>query len=236
MVDYHARTYNSPNPLVRFAHRARLKVALDVMPPAKGWILDFGCGDGYFCSLLSRRVDGEAMVVGFEPFMAARAGDTTEILRSWEDVERRCDDLGPAQIVTCFETLEHFSPAKQESTLQCIRRILADDGYLLISVPVEGGFPSVVKNLSRRLKFGGATTYSWRNIAKSWLWMAIPEAREGGDYLSHMGFYFVDLEKVLQRSFIINRRVTSPFRSLGPALNSQVFYIATPRPVSRPHS
>ena len=183
--------------------------------------MDFGCGDGYFCSLLSSRLGGRANVVGFEPFMAARAGGTTEILRSWEDIERRRQEAGPAQIVTCFETLEHFSSGEQENTLQRIRSILADDGHLLISVPVEGGLPSVVKNLLRRQKYGGATTYSWKNIGKASLWMAILEAREGSDYLSHMGFYFADLEKILQRTFTVSRRVASPFRSLGPWLNSK---------------
>jgi SAM-dependent methyltransferase len=203
------------------------------VPPMRGWILDFGCGDGHFCSLLSSRLSNQVNVVGFEPFMAPHAGGTTEILRSWEEVERRRKEAGPAQIVTCFETLEHFSPAQQESTLKSIRHILADDGHLLISVPVEGGFPSLVKNLLRRVKYGGATTYRWRNIGRALLWKAIPEARQGSDYLSHMGFYYPDLETILQRHFIIRQRVTSPFQSLGPGLNSQVLYVVRPRPSSQ---
>lgn len=145
------------------------------------------------------------------------------VVKSWEDVEALCDQLGKPSVVTVFEVFEHFPLRLQETTLERIAGILTEDGQLVISVPVEGGLPALVKNGLRRARYGGHGVYSTRNIIRSALWRPVPEAREGSDYLTHMGFYYTDFLNVISRCFRIISTVASPFPGLPASLNSQVF-------------
>ena len=100
----------------------------------------------------------------------------------------------------------------------------------MISVPVEGGIPALVKNIFRRARYGGRGVYSSKNIVRSALWKPVPEAREGADYLTHMGFYYHDLLDLIDNRFIRLKLVPSPFNNLPATLNSQIFLVAKMRP------
>ena len=224
-LSYGSRTYNSLNPLVRLAHRARLERALRLVPPVSGLLLDYGCGDGTFGTKLSERLGTDSIVIGYEPYMELSKDCKIEVCRTWKEVEIKCTELGPPMVITCFEVLEHFSADTQAETLKRMYKILPSNGWLIVSVPVEVGVVSLLKNLFRRAQYGGHSLYSWRNILKSILHIQIPEARRGGEYLSHMGFYYTDLERIIASIFEIDDRVCSPFSQLGPRLNSQEFYL-----------
>jgi hypothetical protein len=46
---YRRSTYDSLNPLIRFAHRSRLQKALGLVNAKSGYnVLDYGCGDAHF--------------------------------------------------------------------------------------------------------------------------------------------------------------------------------------------
>jgi SAM-dependent methyltransferase len=230
-MGYADRTVNSPNPLVRFAHRRRVETALRLARldgPQR--VIDYGCGDGLFLNSLTDRIDPSSDFVGFEPFMEAAQGNKIQIFKEWDRIENRCSEEGNATLVTCFEVLEHFTESGQRQALRNMRRVITDNGLLIVSVPIEGGAPSVIKNVVRRIYFGrsGSSIYSSRNIMRSFLWMPIPECRSGSEYLSHMGFYLTDLEKVISVNYKIERRILSPFPALGYHFNSQVFYLARP--------
>ena len=66
------------------------------------------------------------------------------------------------------------------------------------------------------------------NILKSVVGLPMPELRTGDGSLLHMGFYFKDLETVLQERFEIEKKFYSPLGMFGFNANSQVFYRLRP--------
>lgn len=230
-MSYHGNTYDSPNPLIRFAHRRRLEKALEMIGNSANLrLLDYGCGDGLFLAKLAQRHHCADRIFGFEPYMNVLPKSNINIFREWESAEQQFQGDQAATIVTCFEVFEHLPLDKQAQALVQIRRVLRQDGRLIISVPIECGLPSLPKNIFRYMRFSRTQydIYNLKNIVKSVLSIPIPECRSGSDYLSHMGFYFKDLEKIIEQYFLIIKKTYSPFFVLGASWNSQVFYKLAP--------
>ncbi len=235
-MSYEDNTINSKNPLARFAHRTRGKVAFSYMnlnPESK--VLDFGCGDGDFLSNLTAHF-GSSKLIGFEPYTETKkAASALNIVRHWDEIIAYCDMNGLFDTVTCFEVLEHFSKERQIEAIDKIRKVLKADGEFIISVPIEKGLPVIPKNLRRiALSYkGNEEIYTLKNIAYSLFGLksqSLDRLRIGDNYLSHMGFYFSDLEDLLKEMFIISKVSYSPFPKLPYFLNSQVFYQLKPLP------
>jgi hypothetical protein len=134
----------------------------------------------------------------------------------------------PFNIVTCFETLEHFTEPMQLELLGQIASLLGENGTVILSVPIEKGFPSLIKNIIRRFSCEKSHRhfYSLRNMWRAFHGQRFPEFRSGNEFLwSHVGFYYDDLEKLFQKiGFVIEDKKYSPFSFLGTGFNSQVFY------------
>lgn len=225
---YGRNTYNSKNALVRIAHQKRIERAKRIVSSQSfSRLLDFGCGDGLFLNVMKEQRP-DATYLGFEPYMANRFGYAVTIAQRWDEVTDTVQSAGPFDVVTAFEVFEHFTPDHQARALSDIRGVMSDRARLIVSVPIESGPPSVVKNVIRRRKYGGKGVYSMKNIAKSLLHRPIDECRTG-DYLPHMGFYLRDLEEVAGRQFKIASATYSPFEWLGRNFNSQAFYVMVPK-------
>lgn len=223
--NYSDSTYNSKNILKRFAHRKRFKNSIQLIDiKANMSLLDFGCGNGLFLNQLSQSTPIKINLVGFEPFMESLMLNSIKIERKWESIEKIVTKNGLFDYITCFEVLEHFSPVKQIQILDRMKNVLSENGYLIISVPVEKGFASLVKNIIRKIDFPKSPEYTFENISASLFGKSLAEIRTGEDYLTHMGFYFHDLEKIILTDFTIENKFFSPIKFLGYNFNSQVFY------------
>lgn len=228
---YEDNTINSKNLLARFAHRSRYKLSLSMLKDKDNLnLLDFGCGDGTF---LSNAFNNNASnkYIGYEPYMESivKNQKNISIYSEWEEVENFIDQNGKFDIVTCFEVLEHFSEERQDKALNNISKIMSDNGSFIISVPIEKGLPVIPKNIRRiALSYkGNEEIYTFRNIISSLLGikpLSFSKIRTGNDYLSHMGFYFSDLEVIINKYFEIKTIRYSPFSFLPYHFNSQVFY------------
>ena len=212
-------TYNSKNRLARFSHRKRLSIALKFMlNKGSNKVLDYGAGDGKFLKdLLLNNTSFE--LNAFEPIMEI---EKTEGITVFADIKKIINNN--YDIITCFEVLEHFNKEAQLEILANLDKMLDDDGFVIISVPIEIGFPSLVKNVRRMLN--GNTNFSYlKNTLKSFVGLDIPEIRTQEGYIySHIGFNHKKLEKLFLEKFKITQKTTSPFVGLPTAINSQVFY------------
>ena len=224
MENYGDYTYNAQNPLQRFSHRRRFHNAIAAIPVNDNIrLLDFGCGDGLFLNKLKEVLNNKTVfLMGYEPFMPPVHNNAVTITASWEEVVKEA----PFNYITCFEVLEHFDENLQRETLKKISQLLDDDGVLIVSVPIEKGFPALVKNIARRFTCPKRERhlYSIKNIMAACFKKKLPQYRTGSNYLSHLGFYHTDLEKLFLDDFVMVKKRFSPFTSLGSQLNSQVFY------------
>lgn len=115
--------------------RERGKWVYDHLPLA-GRLLDVGCHDGADTMLWADRVsdlfgvDIDTAIAGAPPGMKrsiASAGDLPFRSASFD-------------VVTIVEVLEHLPPAIERNSLEEIRRVLRDDGVLLLTTPHQGWF------------------------------------------------------------------------------------------------
>lgn len=228
MGQYSKGTYNSKNLLRRFAHQSRFNKSIKLIKDGNQkpfiQLLDIGCGDGYFLHEINQAMNGR--FIGYEPYMEESIKDNGYILfKELDLVRKEIGEKSKFDYVTCFEVFEHLNVQLQSETLQLAYDLLDNSGCFIVSVPIEKGFPSFVKNLFRKLNAPkGDTYYTWKRIWRSILGLPISECRKG-EYLYHMGFYFGDLEALFNRQFVVCKKFYSPFPILGYNLNSQVFYV-----------
>jgi len=223
MEIYANYTYNARNPLKRFSHRKRFRQSIAAIPTGRDIrLLDFGCGDGLFLNRLKNITCGQSFLIGYEPFMKPISENTVNITVSWKEVVKSA----PYDYITCFEVLEHFDVNKQTETLKKFSQLLTADGFLIVSVPIENGFPSLAKNLVRKFSCPKSDRhlYSFKNIVAACFKKKLSKYRTGSDYLSHLGFYHTDLEKVFSNDFVVVEKSFSPFSWLGGQFNAQVIF------------
>ncbi len=117
----------------------RLKMGLE---RCRGLVLDIGCGRN---ELVRRYRAGEKPAVGIDLF-------------SWPGIDLRGDTVRLPFADKAFETvsllacLNHISPAKRDPALQEIRRVLKDEGRILISM-LSPWIGYVTHKVRRRVDF-----------------------------------------------------------------------------------
>jgi len=245
---YAAKQIFSRSWLISWSHRRRFSTALEIARKFRAQrILDYGCGDGTFLALLMR---------GPHPPSAAVGAEITDDLV--EDCRRRLSDVphlsfevvsqldtsqhrGTYDLVTCMEVLEHV--VETDAVLDRLTGLLAPEGRLLISVPVETGVPLLVKQTVRRIAgwrgighYPGSTPYSWRELMAGLFAGARPHvqrvthrAENGGTFHDHKGFNWMVLRQNVGSRLRIEWTGASPVRWLPPQLASQVWFVCQKR-------
>ncbi|MGA8067330.1 MAG: class I SAM-dependent methyltransferase [Terriglobales bacterium] len=132
---HYAEYYGSRHGVTaRMCDRRRIAMVTRMAGPGGGRrLLDIGCGEGTF--LQAARESGWE-VSGTELNSAPARQKGFEVLNSVEE----CAERGPFDCVTLWHSLEHMpDPA---AAIASIRRLLADDGLILIAVPDFEGLQS----------------------------------------------------------------------------------------------
>src|SRR4029077_2553768 len=131
----------------------------------------------------------------------------------------RIDDLDDRQHaaayqgVVCMEVLEHV--VALDVVLERLWRLLAAEGTILISVPVETGLPLIVKQAVRRVAgwrgigdYPGTSPYTMGELARSvfasdTLHITRPRHRQedGAEFFDHKGFNWKWLRKKIGERF-----------------------------------
>ena len=220
--------------LKRFSHNTRFSIALDLLNPnSEDNILDYGTGDGFILAMI-RSANKDCKIVGYEPvpYMFEELKKQNKISlnsgsykKSVELVNSLNGYTGIFNKICCLEVLEHLTENNQKKEIKRMADMLTDDGELIISVPIEVGFSSLLKNIARILLRQTHGNASFKNIVYSMFGIHFHRGNES--YISsHIGFYYHDLEKLILSSGLkICHKKFSPIPMLKGLINSQVFYV-----------
>lgn len=137
-ADHMDQLYNSPHPLVRFAHRQRLASIVRAARRGSGLkVLDAGCGEGHLLELLHRSDPSrEYYGVDATPVAIERAQQRCPFARlTVGDISRLSFADGHFDVITITEVLEHV--IEYEDVARELVRVLAPSGQLIITFPNE---------------------------------------------------------------------------------------------------
>lgn len=226
---YDTEIHHSRSRVKRFSHGRRFEFALETMLAGHpGRLLDYGTGDGHMLTML-HRARPDADLWGFEPVKGMRDELADRFLAEGIENVHVVDDAtslqGPYDRICCLEVLEHLPQSILESALRRMCELLAPEGTLLISVPLEIGPTALAKNIHRVWKREPHADTSILNVLRCTMGFPIQRTGDETYILGHLGFSYLTLEKTFPGVGLkIQKRFFSPFPALGPALNSQVFY------------
>jgi SAM-dependent methyltransferase len=237
----------SRDSLVAWSHGRRFHTALQLARDFQGRrVLDFGSGDGTFLAMLMMSSEAPAEGVGADLSAHAvedcRVRYRAESRLSFAHVNQldSAAHLHRYDAVFCMEVLEHV--VDWAPVLARLSRLLARDGRLILSVPVEIGLPVVLKQTARRIAgwrgighYPGTTSYSWAELLSAVF--AGPRQHvvrpvfdnPDGQTHDHKGFNWKVLLERLKETFQVDRVLSSPVPMLGPHLGTQVWFVARPR-------
>lgn len=216
----------APNILMRWSHGSRFRVALDMLAPRPGeWIADIGAGAGTFLAMVAARIGPETLM-GLEVWpdhfneAVARLGPSIRLVSRFDDLPKAAFDK-----VTCLETLEHVVDVP--ALLHDIAGLLRPGGRLIVSVPIEVGPVSLVKNVVRAAQGGAHENATLAAVANAFFYRASAISRKGDGRSigSHVGFDHRKLGDAFRSAgFTIDRRGYGPTPFRTHLVNSQVYY------------
>jgi|SRR5437899_2408278 len=231
--------------LISWSHRRRLQVGLELARKFPGRrVLDYGSGDGAFLALLMSKPYAPSEAIGGELHRnvveecEARLGNSTLHFVLIDDLH----NSGSFDRIFCMEVLEHV--VELQRILDYLERLLAPEGKLFISVPVETGLPLILKQTVRRIAgwrglgdYPGQSSYTIGEylaaiFAGSRQRIARPIATEenGVTFPDHKGFNWMVFRGILAQRFEIEEVVSSPMTWLSAHLASQVWFVLRKKP------
>ena len=193
-------------------------------------VLDYGCGDGFFLSLLREKGVPHDRLTGFEPFgsMAAQF-HTGPGCPSLIDNADGLETLAGRHFshIFCMEVLEHLDDADIDIALDRIAALASPDTRIIVTVPSELGLAGAIKCLFRKAR--GTEEVTWPTI-RSVLFnrpraRLVSDTAEGPYIYSHIGFDHGRLETLLSERFRIVRRIGVPFSRLPIAINNEIAFL-----------
>jgi 2-polyprenyl-3-methyl-5-hydroxy-6-metoxy-1,4-benzoquinol methylase len=212
MNPIHEETYNEG--VAGVVHRTRLKAFLSIIRsldlPPSGCLGDFGCSNGFILETLAREgLPGKGWTyrgLDHDPRLLAFAREKNIPRAQFSVVDlNRESALGPFDLVTCLETLEHVG--NLQSAVRTLFASCKPGGRILISVPKEIGLPGLAKFLGRRIIRGrnayGDFFVNGKSEAAYLKALLLHERIDGfrdasrPDWAVHLGFDLRVLERLL---------------------------------------
>ena len=231
-MTYSQLTIDSNSAIKRFSHRKRFSIAQRLLRvSAVHRVLDYGAGDGYFLRVLASTTPAATMIAydpSEEMLSQIRGATSHQAIAAVSDVSTFQDHSFDR--IVCLEVLEHMKENEQIDTVRQIRRLLAVDGLLLVSVPVEIGPSAIAKNIARLMVGHSHPGASLRNVVRSAFGMSV---ERDAARVSHIGFDHRALKGLFEScGWEVESTVCSPWPLLGSVLNSQIFFVLRPAAVA----
>jgi 2-polyprenyl-3-methyl-5-hydroxy-6-metoxy-1,4-benzoquinol methylase len=241
----------SRNAVVAWSHRRRFALARELASAgAGGALLDYGCGDGTFVAMaheLFQETVGADIDIEQLRDCSTRLQALPDIRFASIDALRDSEYQARFDAVVCMEVLEHCPSDVQPQILADLDRVVRPHGVIVLSVPIETGPTLAVKQLVRAVAAAsGLTEYDGREryhlsefmrmvlaggtsqIERPFTTSTSPDGAVVR-FHGHKGFNWRTLARLIERSFIVERRLYSPLPLTGPWLNSQVWFVCRKR-------
>jgi SAM-dependent methyltransferase len=236
--------------ILSWSHRRRFETALALVGAGVGRpLLDYGCGDGTFLALAHDRFPrsvGLEVDPGLVRGCTERFGQLGDLRFMLAD-ESDALPAGSFGVVLCTEVLEHCPTDAVKAALARMHRLVATDGRVVISVPVETGLPLIVKQAARTVAARRVSSdYRHRETyrAGEFLRMLAPGDRVVVDrpvyetqfesgipnrYHGHKGFNWRAMRTRVNEVFRVVDTTFSPMPGLGAQFASQAWFVCLPR-------
>jgi 2-polyprenyl-3-methyl-5-hydroxy-6-metoxy-1,4-benzoquinol methylase len=229
--------------IIAWSHRSRFEVALRLIGSQQK-LLDYGCGDGTFLSMAASRLAtgwGADIAVDGVKDCQTRFADLGNI--RFSSIAEIADPAHSQSydLITCMEALEHCTAPTVEIVLEDLARLVAADGRVIISVPIEIGPTFLLKLVLRKLAalrglsdYRYYESYSLSNALKM-LCAGRDTRLERPVYgepnqpsHSHYGFNWRAMRERVRGHLTIEQTLFSPLPWSGGWFSSQVWFICKP--------
>jgi SAM-dependent methyltransferase len=242
--DYARKQIFCRSSVVRWSHGSRFELARRLVQGRGGRLLDYGCGDGTFVAMVHDSFR-EALGVDVD---AAQVQECMRRLGAMPNLRfaMTADMAHPSEarqwdVVTCMEVLEHCLEDERRRVLDELARLVAPQGAVVISVPIEVGPSLIGKQFFRALAglrrlgdYQYRERYGPGELVRAAAGGAVSRPSYEGvgaqgvyRYHGHKGFDFRTLEREIRARFRIEQRLFTPMPWLGPVLNSQVWFVCS---------
>jgi 2-polyprenyl-3-methyl-5-hydroxy-6-metoxy-1,4-benzoquinol methylase len=243
---YYQTQIGSKNKVIAWSHQSRFVKALDLIGDGTKKLLDYGCGDGTFLAMAQKRfVEGHGVDVDANQIQDCRErlSDLQNVKFFTNDELAGAEHTGNYDVVTCMETLEHCTEQVVGTVLADVARLVAPDGRVVISVPIEIGPSFMAKQSIRAIaRRQGAASYQLEESypVKDALKMlfagrnTVVERKLLGEPPltghSHYGFNWRRLRERVAHYLIVESTSFTPLGFLGGFVSSQAYFVCGRRP------
>ncbi|MGA9836949.1 MAG: class I SAM-dependent methyltransferase [Gemmatimonadaceae bacterium] len=236
--------------LLTWSHRRRFEMARALAAAYQGRsLLDYGCGDGTFLAMMHADFP-DSIGVEVDPGLVTACAQQFGHLGGLRFLLTSAADALPAGsvgVIVCTEVLEHCPTDAVDVALARMRRLVAPDGRVIVSVPVETGLPLIVKQAARAVAarrvsndYRHRETYNVRDFVR----MLAPGDRTvverpvyetqfatgiPNHYHGHKGFNWRAMRRRVAETFRVVETRFSPLSWLGPQIASQAWFVCAPR-------
>jgi glycosyltransferase involved in cell wall biosynthesis/SAM-dependent methyltransferase len=241
---YYRKQLGCDSSVIAWSHRARFAVGLGLIGASPRRLLDYGCGDGTFLAMAADRI-GTGCGADLD---AAQTEEARRRLASFRNLQFcTIGELSAAthasayDVVTCMETLEHCTEDVVHLVLRDLCRLVAADGRVVISVPIEIGPTFLLKLLVRKAAaWRGLSDYRYYEsyavrdaVRMMFAGRRGPIARPvyGGPaspYHSHYGFNWKALREKVREHLAIEATHFSPLGFSRGLASSQAWFVCRP--------
>lgn len=216
--------------LMRWLHKKRFLDAVKLLNLKKDdYFLDYGCGDGTLMQYAENHLPKEH-IYGYEPSskMIYEARENTDDNYAITKHLQYLPNISFNKIC-CLETCEHLTDQKCKELFTHIKNLSTKNATILISVPIEIGIPSLLKNVFRFITKKDISNLNAKNVLLSLCKQKIPREMKKKlgdiDYIySHIGFDYRSFEIHLKEHFHIETKHYSPFFLGKNICNFTVYY------------
>lgn len=222
---YSNLTYKSDNSLKRLTHSSRHRKCVKIINKLKfETLLDFGSGDGQLFNFLDLKTKKKYYAYEPNKLMYLQFKKNNHNFKSVNLITNKKNLNKNFYDVVCVnEVFEHLPNKEIFEIIKTLKLIIKKKSTIIISVPIEVGFASLLKNFIRYFSNSQHDNMTISNLIRSFFFMRINRGKKKY-YNSHIGFNHNHLKKILETNFLIQEIAYTPFDIFKGFLNSQVFY------------